>query len=147
MGAVDKTLLPLRLRLRLFLSFKWEDNEKEIERQGRVKCKDGAGDRRMIPHLNNQIWIRTGAVGADTNLVLHIVYLHIYKIHKSIQNKHANNLLTGRKPKCDPPREAGRFVVVASSCRGKKNNSFVLLEIVLGYLSSMWRPLGQLWSA
>lgn len=103
---------------------------------------------RRMPHLNNQIWIRTRFVRDNTLGELHrIVYLHIYKIHTSpfkittSKAQRTNNVMTG---KCFVFSSSVREAAVASSCHGKKNTSFVLLEIVLGYLSSMWRPLGQL---
>lgn len=46
--------------------------KRKIEGHTKIKCKEKTGDKKggiIMPHLNNQIWIRTRFVSDNTNLV------------------------------------------------------------------------------
>lgn len=92
---------------------------------------------RRMPHLNNQIWIRTRFVSDNTNLViaLHGLFAHIQNTHKSIQNQKAlrhsgSNLISRRcfifsvqKPKCDSAREARCMLLLRLPVGGRKTTA------------------------
>lgn len=58
----------------LFLSFKWEDNEQENQETHEIKCKNKRGmEDALMPHLNNQIQLRTACLSDDTRRVTCVV--------------------------------------------------------------------------